>query len=94
MADELVNLNDLDALLTYKDEKEKELQAVRDNREVIEAEKYSLQLSILEHQRAIKDLEIAKNKIDQSLNKARAECARLSLIVERVNSKYWNLKKL
>ena len=88
----LEELNDLDSLLTYKDEEEKELQLAISNRETIEAERYNLILKILELQREIKDCQIKKNVFDQSLNKTKAICSRLSIEIKRINSKYWNLK--
>lgn len=90
--DNINDLDDLDGILNYKDGKEKELDAARKDREVVEVELYTLNLRILELQREIKDLQIKKNAIDQSMNKAKAVCMRLNLQIRRANDKYWNLK--
>lgn len=94
MANELEVMNTLDSILEYKDGKVKELQAAISGREVLEAERYNLQLKILELQREIKDYQIRKNSIDQGLNKARAVCMRLALEIKRANERYWNLRNV
>jgi chromosome segregation ATPase len=88
----LEELNTLDSILAHIDTLQKELKEAISNRETVEAERYTLQLKILELQREIKDNQIKKNALDQSLNKAKAVCMRLALEIKRANSKYWNLK--
>ena len=90
--DELEKLNGLDEISEYIDTKQKEAQSAISAREVIEAERYNLQLKILELQRDSKDYQIKKNALDQSLNKARAVCMRLALEIKRASSRYWNIK--
>ena len=90
--EELDTLKTVEEIANWISEKQKELQTARDNREIVEIEMYNLQLRILELQRTIKDRQIEKNILDQTLNKARALCARIQLQVKQGTEKFWRIK--
>jgi hypothetical protein len=88
----LEEINDVDGLANYVAQKQIELQSAKDSREIIEIELFNLKLEILKLQREIKDKEITKNSLDQSLNKARAVCSRLDLLERRATQRFWRVK--
>ena len=87
-------LNTLEDVDNYKSEKQKEHQEMISHRHTVEAAQYEVRQKILDLQLEIKALMKEKLRLDESLSKAKSNCARLAIEIKRANSKFWMMKNV